>query len=496
MSDSVNSAQQSSYRGIFKATSLFGGVQLWKILIEIAKQKIIALLLGPSGMGILGLYDSAVNFIQGLTAMGLSTSAVKNVAESNASHDELRMSQTIIALKRLVWATGLLGTAVFAVLSPLLSKISFGNYDYTIPFAILSVTLLLKQLSSGQLVVLQGLRKLKDLARAGVYGAFWGLVASVPLYYLFRLDGIVPSLIIYSAVTLFLSWWYTRKIEIEEVHQTAKETLKEGKEMLMMGIVMSVNSMLVLGVGYAIRAFISHTAGIADVGFFTAGFSMVNGYVGMIFSAMTTDFYPRLASVNKDNSQCREVVNQQIEIATIILIPLVVLFIMAAPLMILVLFSEDFLTIVWYMRIAMIGIPFKAASWAISYQFIAKQDMNSFIICEIVGNVISLLSSIIAYHFYGINGLGAAFVVTYVLFTILVYYVSNRNYQYSFSSSLIVLIVKGLVLVLLTFIVFLFGSSWIYYSIAFFILIISSIIAFKELNKRIELTAQLKRLKR
>lgn len=496
MSSVISQEEKSSYRSIFKATSLFGGVQLWKILIEIARQKIIALLLGPTGMGILGLYDSALSFIQGLTSMGLSTSAVKNVAEANAMGNRAKMSKTIIALKRLVWVTGILGMVVFAALSPLLSKMSFGNYDYTIPFAILSVTLLLRQLSGGQLVILQGLRKLKDLAKSGVYGAFWGLIASIPFYYLLRIDGIVPSLIIYAVVTLFFTWWYTRKIEIDQTHQTTKETLLEGKEMLIMGIVMSIDSMLVNGIGYTIRAFVSQMSGAADVGFFTAGFSMVNGYVGMIFTAMATDFYPRLASVNKDNKQCREIINQQIEVAVIILIPLIVLFIMSAPLMIRILFSEEFLCIVWYMRIAMTGILFKAISWAISYQFIAKQDMKSFLVCEVAGNAITLVSSILGYQLYGLNGLGVAFVVSYVFFTALVFYVSYHNYQFSFSSGFFKLISKGLIFVLLTFAVFMMSNPWIVYPIASVILILSGIMAYNEFNKRMELTALLKKFRK
>ena len=237
-------------------------------------------------------------------------------------------------------------------------------------------------------------------------------------------------------------------------------------------------------------------SGASVVGFFTAGFSIVNGYVGMIFTAMATDYYPRLASVNKDNKQCREIVNQQIEVAVIILIPLMVLFIMSAPLMIRILFSEEFLCIVWYMRIAMTGILFKAISWAMSYQFIAKQDMKSFLVCEVAGNAITLVSSILGYQLYGLNGLGVAFIVSYVFFTALVFYVSYHNYQFSFSSGFFKLISKGLIFVLLTFAVFMMSNPWIVYPIASVILILSGIMAYNEFNKRMELTALLKKFRK
>lgn len=55
MADTSN----TSYKSIFKATSLFGGVQVFKILVNIIKQKLLAILIGPEGVGILGLFTSA-----------------------------------------------------------------------------------------------------------------------------------------------------------------------------------------------------------------------------------------------------------------------------------------------------------------------------------------------------------------------------------------------------------------------------------------------------
>ena len=176
--------QISSYRSIFKATSLFGGVQVYNILISIISSKFVAILLGPLGVGIKGLFQSSISMIEGFTSMGISRSAVRDVSLANGTGDHNKIGRTVCALKKLVWATGLFGMIVFIVLSPLLSKFSFGNYDYTLSFIFLSVILLFNQLSAGQWVVLQGLRRLNFLAKASALGATLGLLVSVPLYYL------------------------------------------------------------------------------------------------------------------------------------------------------------------------------------------------------------------------------------------------------------------------------------------------------------------------
>jgi len=202
------SSSQSSYIQILKATSLFGGVQLINIIIAILRSKITAVLLGPSGMGIIGLLSSTLGMIGSLTNFGLGISAVKDIASANALNDQTKVAEKVTVLRRLVWLTGLLGALMVLVLSPCLSRICFGNDSQTLGFAWLSITLLLSQLSSGQLVILQGMRRLRDLAKANLWGNALGLVVTVPLYYVWGVDGIVPSIVGTSLLVLALSWYF------------------------------------------------------------------------------------------------------------------------------------------------------------------------------------------------------------------------------------------------------------------------------------------------
>ena len=234
----------SSYRSIFKATSLFGGVEIYQILVLIAKSKIIAVFLGPLGVGILGLYQSAQLLIKQVTSLGLSQSAVRDVAEIYGKGNQNQINRIVAIIKKLVWYTGIIGLMVALLLSPLLSRFTFGNYDYTIPFAFLSITLLLDQLSAGQLVILQGFRRLKDMAKASAYGATLGLLVSIPFYYYWGINGIVPTLILHSLATLFVTTIYARKVKIDRQTVTQKEMLYEGQSMLKLGIAMTISGVM------------------------------------------------------------------------------------------------------------------------------------------------------------------------------------------------------------------------------------------------------------
>ncbi len=485
----------SSYRSIFKSISLFGGVQVFQILIGLIGSKFVAVLLGPQGMGIQGLYHSAIQLIHSFSSFGLSQSAVRDVSEANGSGDKKSIGLIVAVVKRLVWITGLLGLVLTVVFSPFLSKFTFGNYDYTLPFIILSVILLLDQLCAGQNVILQGMRKLKFLAKSSVIGSSLGLLISVPLYFLFGINGIVPTLILNSLTMLLLSWYFSKKVDVEKTKVTNRQTFQHGKTMMKMGLAMSVCGIMVTLTSYALRSFIRHESGVEQVGLFSAGFALMNTYVGMVFNAMATDFYPRLSSVNQDNETCCKLINNQGEIATLIIAPMLVLCMIFMPFVVRIVYSDEFLPAVDYILWAVLGMMFKTFSWVIAFYFLAKAESKLFIINETITNIYSFVFSILGYSLYGIAGVGMAFVLTYLFYSIQVYIIAKKRYGFSVDISFKKIY---LILLLLVSVVFLLIHIWqsdYVYIPTIFLFLGCSVYSLRELNKRIEILKLFKRKK-
>ena len=483
----MTDTNQSSYRSIFKATSLFGGVQIYQILIQIIKSKFVAILLGPAGLGIAGLYSSSLSLIQQLTSMGLSNSAVRDVSEANASNDIQRIAKTVIVVRKLVWVTGLLGLIIVACSSPFLSKLSFGNYDYTIPFIILSVTLLIDQLNAGQRVILQGMRKLKDLAKCAAFGTTFGLITSVPLYYWLGIDGIVPTFLLNSTCTLALSWIYSRRIKVEKVQISPRRTLEQGKQMLVMGVSMSLSGIFSSVVAYAIRGYIQSSGGVEQVGLFQAGFAIMTTYVGMVMNAIATDYYPRLAAINKDNDKCREAISQQGEIGLMILAPILTCCLVFMPFVLKILYSDSFLAANEYISWACLGMMLRLAAWVISYLFVAKSESKLFLRLELSANIYYLLFSLVGYHFWGLTGLGIAFAMEYVVYFIQCYLIARKRYDFRFSNSFIKCYCIQLLLVIACLVVVMVLDGWMKYTFGSVIIALSCYLGLKGLNQRMNL---------
>ncbi len=427
------SGKQTSYRQIMKATSLFGGVQVFNIIITIIRTKFVAILIGPAGMGIVGLLNAALGLITKFSNLGLGTSAVKNVSEAYSSGNIKKLSIIVTVLRRWVWITGLLGALIMLIFSSWLSELTFGNDNYTYAFIWISITLLLNQLSTGQSVILRGMRKLRYMAQASMIGSVLGLITTIPLYYFYGLEGIVPGIVVTSVSSFLLTWFYASKIKLNPFKVSLSTTVTEGKDMVKMGFMISLSGLISLGASYIVRIFISHNGGIEQVGLYNAGFAIINSYVGMIFTAMSTDYYPRLAAVSKSNEESKIVINQQAEIALLILAPVIIIFLVFINWFVILLYSSKFIDVNDMILWAALGILFKAASWSISFIFLAKGATKIFFWNELVTNIYMLTFNLLGYYYWGLEGLGLSFMVSYLFYLVQVYVVANKFYNFSFN---------------------------------------------------------------
>lgn len=478
---------KASYRDIMKATSLFGGVQVFNIIIAIIRSKIIAVFLGPAGMGILGLLTSTAGLVGSLTNFGLGTSAIRDIAAANESGDQNRINKVVTVFRRLVWITGLLGAVTTFIAAPWLSRLTFGNNDYTLAFMWLSCSLLFNQLVSGQNVLMQGMRKLKYLAKANVLGSLIGLFISVPLYYYYRVDGIVPAIILTALFLLAITWYFAQKIKIERAEVTPDETIFEGKEMMKMGFMLSLSGLITTGASYIVRVFIGNTGSLEDVGLYNAGFAIIGTYVGLVFTAMSTDYYPRLSGVAHDNKKAILLINQQAEIALLILAPILAVFLIFINWAVILLYSAEFTPVNGLVQWAALGMYFKAASWSIAFILLAKGNSKLFFLNELIVDIYMIGLNLLGYHFYGLDGLGISFLISYALYFLQVFMLAKYKYEFIFSTHFYKIFGIQLALGILCFVVTMFVSAPIAYILGLPFILISVWYSFKELDKRMDL---------
>lgn len=483
----MNKDKVNSYNQIAKATSIFGGVQVFNILISIIRSKFIAVLLGVTGVGIIGLFNSTTGMIISLTSLGINFSAVRTISQSYAKNNISALSRTIITLRRWAYLIGIIGTVLTLALSTHLSRWVFGSDDYKWAFIFLSISLLFQSISGSQQAILQGVRKIKQLAKANVLGSIVGLCASIPLYYILGIKGIVPSLILIAAVSMTISLYFTSKIVVEKVTISIIDSFHEGLEMVKLGTVIMITNLTLLGVMYLVQLFINRTGGIVQVGLYVASTTIISGYIGLVFSSMLPDFLPRLSAVSNDSSEINKLVNQQTEIAILILGPILILLLSSLPIVINILYNSSFLPIVKLLQWGIPGILFMAINWTSSIMIIAKGDFKLFLIIELCTDILILFSNLVLYHYFRLEGIGIASLINNIFRLFFQLTILHKKYSFSFKKSCIIIF---LIQLLLATIAFLFVWQLGYpksYFLGGIILLFSVFYSYLEINKRIDI---------
>ena len=418
------------YRQILKSTFIMGGSSVIISLLGMVRTKVIALILGPTGIGLTGIYMTITDLVRTVAGVGIRESGVRQIAGAVGTGDEAAISRTLIAVRRAALITGVAGLLGMALLSGDISRLTFGNGQRSFDLAILSIAVLFAAISAGQAAVIQGVRRINDLAKLGIIGALSGTLFSIPIVYVFGERGIAYSLIIVAATNILTSWWYSRKIKVPAVTMSWRESFAEGKPLLKLGFALMLGSLMIVGTQYLLRVLVVRQAGLDAAGIFQASTTLSSVYVGVILNAMMTDFYPRLSAAAHDDKECATLINNQAEVGLLLAVPGILAIMTCAPLVIMLFYSAKFMPAVEVLRWQITGVMLQVVTWPMGFMLRAKGAGKLFFATELAANGAYLLFARLGIATFGITGIGMAFLGMNVVYAILIFAVVHRYYRF------------------------------------------------------------------
>jgi O-antigen/teichoic acid export membrane protein len=421
--------EKSGYKDIYKTTFLFSFVKVVQILLAIVRNKVLAVLLGAEGVGIIGILSNSASLLQTGAGLGISQSAVRDISEANNNSDKRRFSRIISLTNRVILFTCLLGSLLTIALSPLLSEWTFGDKSYTIVYMWLALVVGLNILAEGQFAILKGMRQMRALAKASVIGSFVGLVTAVPMYYFLGKPGILPSLIIAAVSAAFFSNYFVSKIKYDKTNVSLKGIYREASPMVKMGIALMFVDFLTLLFDLVIASYVRSRGGIEIVGYYRAGTTIIASYFGIVLNGMATDYYPRICAIHNDNVKLQTEVNRQSEVGLTLIFPIAVLFIFLAPFFLRILYSKEFIHAESYTDYAMLGTIIVICSNNMGMILLAKQVAKVYTIYSFMHRLLFLPVYIVFYNLYGLMGLGISYMLN-IIVQFVAYGLIN-NYKYN-----------------------------------------------------------------
>lgn len=453
-----------SYSHILKYTGLFGGVQGVNILVGIVRNKLVATILGPAGMGLISLFNSTINLLANSTNLGISMSAVKNISEAYDNGDKKTLERIVRMVRSWCVITGIAGMLLCIILSHLLSKWTFGWGDHTLHFIFLSPIVAMMAVTGGEMAILKGVRQLKSLASISFYNVLAALFTSVPLYYFFGEKAIVPSLAVMAFTQMGLTIWFSYRL-FPFSYTKDRKNLDEGMSMVRLGIAFVIAGILGSGAEFVIRSFLSYTSSLETVGLYSAGYMMTMTYAGMVFSAMETDFFPRLSACHNLSTTTSTVVNRQIEVSFLLVSPMLVFFTIMLPILIPLLYSGKFTPVVSMMQVTVFAMYFRAIKLPISYLPLAKGDSKSYLLLEAIYDILLVACVALAFIKWGLLGCGIAITVVGIIDFIIILSYTRYKYGYHMSCSVKTYAMMQLPFGILAYLVTFIQNPWWYWGL-------------------------------
>lgn len=491
MSDTARDS--NSYGHVLKYTGIFGGVQGLSILISLVRNKLVAVILGPAGMGLASLFNTAANFLTQATSLGISFSAVRNLSEIIGSGDNGRILRLVKTVRAWSLVASLLGVLVCLAASPLLSRYMFDGESHALEIMMLAPVVAMTTFAGGETALLKGARQLRGLASVQVMMVVVSLITSVPLYLLFGVRGIIPVLQLTALANLLLTMRCSCRLFPLRL-RGGMSLPGESTGMVRLGIAFVVSGIFGSGAEMIVRSFLNNAADLGTVGLYNAGYMITVTYAGMVFSAMETDYFPRLSAVNHDTAAVNLAANRQIEVSLLVVAPMLAFLMTALPLLVPLLFSGRFAPVVAMAQAAVLGMYARAMMLPVAYITLAKGHSSAFVVLEGLSAAGLIVAIMACFSRWGLWGAGLAVTLSNVfdLLTILVY--ARVRYRFRLSrqvvKSLVTLLPTGIVAYTAT----LLHSVWLGTTVGLAATAVCTALSLRTISRETHLVSKLKNL--
>ena len=442
----MNDKKHTSTSHILTYIGLFGSVEVLKKLADIARGKITAYFLGPFGAGMIAIYQNVLDVVNACTNIGLETASIQRMSEidtterMDAAADMARVIRT--------WS---MAVACLNILGCIVASMWFGSvffsdgHNHTTEILMLAPTAFLFPITAGECAILKGMQRLKRVAMVELLSAIGAVACTLGVYPWLGLDGIILTLNLCIAVAAIAHLAFSIQILPYRIAMFSADTWKRGIPLLKFGIPYAVTAIMGAVTTTLLYKIITSTH---EVGLYKIGYTLIIAYIGMIFSSNSTDYFPRLTSVCHDTERKNETVNKQIRVSFTVTTPLVMLFLLAMPAIVVALFTREFLPIVNMCILAGLFQLHRSVALPLEYVSLAHGHSWMFLILEGIYNVLIIGSVYVCYGQWGLNGIGIALSVVGIINTLILWLVNRLVYSVRISYANLTNIAFGTVLVL------------------------------------------------
>ena len=409
---------------LIKVFSFTGLSTLVKLVTSYLTVKVVASIIGPSGITLIGQLQNFIAIITTIGSGGINNGVVKYVSEYKDDEDELRkyIRNGFKITVYLSFAVGLL----LIITSKYLGKWILLSDKFSYIFVVFGICLLLLSLNNYLLSILNGYKEFKRFVLLNIITSVIGLIFTVLLVFFYHLKGALIATVSYQSVVLFFTIFFLRKSPWFQSKilwgkwdwGIVKQYLSYSLMALVSAATVPVSQLLVRG--FLIKKYSMDSAGYWE------GMNRISALYLMFITASFSVYYlPRLSEIKEKHLLKQEIFGVYKIITPIIGGSLFLIFTLK-DFLITFLFSKEFYPMIEFFLWQLIGDFFKIMSWILAFVMVAKSMIRLYIITEIDFSVLFVTLSFLFIDYFGIVGVTKAYCLNYFLYFLAMIFIFRK----------------------------------------------------------------------
>jgi PST family polysaccharide transporter len=398
--------------------------------------KVAAVLLGPAGVGLIGLYQNLLQTGTTIAGLGMNSTGTRRVAAA-VSEGEVNVDLARRALILGALAQGITGGLFFWLCAELIAERLLANPSQATEVKWLALGVTLMVLAGAQTALLTGLRQIGSIARITAFSGLAGAAGGVLAIWIWGEGGLLAMVLSTPLTTFALGLHYVRRLSRQSYKHRPRNIVAEWKGMALLGMALMLSA-LVTTIGHlTIRVLVQRELGVEALGQFQAAWTIGMTYLTFILGAMGTDFFPRLSAIITDRAAAVQLVNQQIEVGLLLCGPVLVVMFASAPLVVQLVYSTEFGPAVEILRWQLLGDFLKVISWPFGFVLMALGAGRTYILTESLATCVFVLGVAIGLPIWGVTATGVAFLALYLVYLPLVWCLGGSRIGFRWSRAVI-----------------------------------------------------------
>lgn len=399
---------------IIKVFSLNAMATTVKMLTGLISVKVVAAIIGPAGIALLGQLNNINTIIFGIASGGINNGVTKYISENKENKKNVR--NLLSNALRIALCFTLIVSIGLIILHDYLSRWILLSDEYGYVFIVLGFTIIFYTLNSLLISIINGFKEFKKYVRVNIYGTILGLLFSITLVSYFGLTGAMINAVTFQSIMFFITLWMCRKCPWLSIFYFTGTYDKSITQKYLKYSLMTFFSLALVPVSQMLlRGYVISEISITDAGLWEGMNRISNMYLSIITTSFSVYYLPRLSEI-KDNYDLRYEIFRCYKFIIPILLFSTISIYSLRHFIIWLLFTPSFYPMENLFIWQMLGDLFKIASWLLSFLMVAKAKTTAFITSEIVFSLSFIGLGFMFMHLNGTVGITQAYMVNYFLY--------------------------------------------------------------------------------